>query len=946
MGLRFLHLNSLLGAIGLSASLIFTPQLSDAHGGKFFKKHHGRRHAASWNHQGPTPPAGSCPMPFNESARPFKVTHSHIYIDLKNLNFLKSPYGFYLQDVELRVNFKNYKNYKSHTLRTALNGQKVSHQGGTPGGINKHGYVSFELENLYLNGAESFHKYMLRLKKNKGILKISILGRHGQIQGADVIFRGIAYNHCGSTSTTTTSTSTTTSTLAFPTTTTTTLPGEEPPSTTTTTTTLPAPTTTTTTTTTTLPPEDLSKYQVRIDSVNPSQSPTASTNMVIYFSAANLDGSFYCSIDQGAYEKCQSPVSYAGLSNGNHIFQVYSETPRGTLAGDIQGYSWIVDTVPPVVSITNLGSLSTLTNQASITFEFTSTKSGTFRCSLDGGAATACQSPMTYSGLSEGLHRFSVTAIDTVGNVSGSPAQFNWSVDLTAPRVNLIAVQPQEPITRSTSKTFTFASDETSNYQCSLDQGTFTACESPLTLGSLAEGDHLLQVRATDLAGNTGPETSYSWTNDYTAPEVMILTSQPPAGLINSASAAVDFTTSETSTAFCQLNGGTPVACSSPYTASFTADGNYELAIYAIDTAGNQGTPQIVSWVVDRTAPQISFARILPSEAIYQRSNSFSFEINASEVAGLNASLNGVALSSVTNPLSLTGLSDGSYVLQVSGFDAAGNLSNTITHDFVVDTTPPVFSIAANGASLDSTDSRTFQFTANESVTYECSLDEAGYEPCTAEQTYSGFADGDHFLVVRASDLAGNTSTRSHSWSIDTAAPRTFQSNTGNTSSGNITFTLTSDESPVTYLCSLDGASESSCSSPVSYSGLSVGNHTFTARAVDAAGNVDPVGVTHAFTILEADSVAPSITAGPSFSVTNNSITVTWSLNEAATGQVLYGVGTNLNQATVETTTTATSYSIRITGLTASTTYSVQVTGRDAAGNVYRSSVLTARTSR
>jgi len=52
-------------------------------------------------------------------------------------------------------------------------------------------------------------------------------------------------------------------------------------------------------------------------------------------------------------------------------------------------------------------------------------------------------------------------------------------------------------------------------------------------------------------------------------------------------------------------------------------------------------------------------------------------------------------------------------------------------------------------------------------------------------------------------------------------------------------FTFGADEE-ATFGCSLDGAAFSPCTSPVLYSGLEPGQHTFAVTAVDAAGNADP----------------------------------------------------------------------------------------------------------
>src|SRR4051794_23174083 len=51
-----------------------------------------------------------------------------------------------------------------------------------------------------------------------------------------------------------------------------------------------------------------------------------------------------------------------------------------------------------------------------------------FTCSLDGGAASPCRSPITFTGLFVGVHKVTVTATDAAGNVDPTPAEISWLV--------------------------------------------------------------------------------------------------------------------------------------------------------------------------------------------------------------------------------------------------------------------------------------------------------------------------------------------------------------------------------------------------------------------------------------------------------------------------------------------------------------------------------------
>ncbi len=940
-------------------------------------------------------PPGYCPIPFSKKVDAVKVQGHHIYLNLNDLAFLKTA-GFILQDAELDLVLQG-KHKAQESIAIALNGLKVS----SPGKIRLNDIISyiansdtshakFKMHGFILNGAEPFNRYLVRVKKNQGLLKISLYGRHYKILSASIIFKGIAYNPCAN-------------------------PPPPGPG--------PAPTPTPTPTPV---PEDLTKYEVKINSTNPVEARTASTNMTISFSSVNADGTYWCSLNQASFEKCQSPVSYAALANGAQNFQVFATTPKG-VDGAKASYNWTVDNVRPVVTITNAAQLPTLTNNPSISFDFISSKSGSsFKCSLDGAVLFSCDSPMLYNVTTEGLHKFSVTAIDSLGNVSGAAAEFQWSLDLSPPVASFVSVLPAEEYSSSNSKSFAFAASETSNFECSLDQGAYSVCASPVNLGSILEGQHLFSIRATDLAGNNGAAISYSWTTDYTAPIVNLGAVIPAAGLTNSRNVSAEFSASEPGVLVCKFNAGVESNCVSPFQMSALSEGLNELVVYAIDRAGQKSASVAVSWMLDLSAPMISFGAILPSSASRINGRDLSLSINANESLNLSASLNGIAVNVTNNAIQLLALAEGSYLLEVSGVDLAGNNSNVISHSFSVDLSSPILSILTEGGFRSTQDYRQFNFSANEAASFECSLDEAGFMPCQNLIAYSGLSDGNHTFILRGKDLAGNIASESYSWSQDATAPNTLQNHVINGTS--IVINLSSAELNVSFQCSLDGVPIAPCTSSVTYSELASGNHTFLARAVDSFGNIDQVGASFNFEILSpirtiitggnppggltsinsmtisftadqpaqsficsldgaafttcvsavtysnlsngshtvvvkaidqfgnvdpigdsrtwrVDSVAP-IVSGLSATVTTNSITVNWTTNEPATGRVNYGINTSLNQNSAEVITLDLGHSIKIVGLSSNTIYSIRVLGRDEAGNSYISHTITARTNR
>lgn len=217
-------------------------------------------------------------------------------------------------------------------------------------------------------------------------------------------------------------------------------------------------------------------------------------------------------------DPCASGVAFKELAPGAHRFEVWATNASGLTAESSASHAWTVVGAPETTLATDL---TTPTESTSARFEVSADQTGsTFVCTLDGEVLDPCHSPVEFSDLGDGDHRFEVRATNGYGLTDETPASAVWTV-VVAPETTpeSMSIDPND----SSKATFTFTGSDNSSqpsdlkFECALDGGEFVPCGSSHTVDGLAPGGHTFEVRAINRAGNVDPTPlRYEWTVEAT----------------------------------------------------------------------------------------------------------------------------------------------------------------------------------------------------------------------------------------------------------------------------------------------------------------------------------------------------------------------------------------------------------------------------------------------
>ncbi|WP_438801621.1 Ig-like domain-containing protein [Enterobacter hormaechei] len=324
--------------------------------------------------------------------------------------------------------------------------------------------------------------------------------------------------------------------------------------------------------------------------------------------------------------------------------------------------------------------------------------------------------------LSEGNHAITTTATDAAGNTSPASTAVTFVVDTVAPGAPAITgmtddVAPNTGVLGSGSTT----NDPRPQLTGTAEAGsTVTIYDNGIAIGTavvgsngswsftpsvnLSEGSHQLTVRATDIAGNTGPASpAFTVTVDVTTPPVPtgFIVNDDTGGLKGTITAGQFTDESQPrltgrgepgSTITVYDNGvaigSTTVLPNGTWSITPTtplAEGAHSITLRETDAAGNQsGLSQPINFTVDLTPPDMPEATL----------NSTGTQITGT------ADSNGNYVANL-NPAQVNG-----EIISVVASDAAGNQSSPAlvnAADITAPATPGNLVVAEDGASVSGT---------------------------------------------------------------------------------------------------------------------------------------------------------------------------------------------------------------------------------------------------
>ncbi|WP_420934303.1 beta strand repeat-containing protein [Alteromonas sp. A081] len=685
-------------------------------------------------------------------------------------------------------------------------------------------------------------------------------------------------------------------------------------------------------------------------------------------------------------------------ADGNFATEVLSPLPEGdysveVTATDDAGNSTTVtedggniDTTAPVLTLNpqgtgndetpNISGSTDLAPGSTVTLTVTDSAGNTqtFDAIVDANGDFSADVP---NAMPDGSYTVIASASDDAGNTTTTSD--TGTLDTSAPALTLdaqVTVSDTTPTISGTtdlpagSTVTLFVTDSAGNTQ------TFTALVdasgnfSADVPAPLAEGDYSVTATATDSNGNSASVTDNNGIVDTVAPVISLDALGSNNDTTPTISGTTDLAAGETVTLSITDNAGNTQSVTATVDANgnFTVDvpaalaeGDYTVTATATDDAGNSASVNATG-TIDTTAPTLT----LDPQGLGNDTTptiSGSTDLADGSVVSLVITDSAGNIQTVTATVDAAGnftvdvpgaLAEGSYSVEATATDEAGNSTSVLDNSGNIDITPPELNLDELTPENNATPtiSGTTNLPAGAIVTLTV-VDSAGNTQTFAAtvQTDGSFAanvpsplaEGDYTVTATAQDAAGNQGSDSETGgSVDTTAPvitldplgtgndntPTISGTTELAAGSTVTITVTDSAGTVqSFTATVDANGDFSADVP---NPMADGNFDLTATATDAAGNTATDTVSG-----DINSAAPTLSLDPLVSGNDTTPTISGETDLAPGSTVTLTVTDSAGNTQTFTATVQGdgSFTADVPASLPEGDYSVTATATDGAGN-------------
>ncbi len=626
------------------------------------------------------------------------------------------------------------------------------------------------------------------------------------------------------------------------------------------------------------------------------------------------------------------------LADGSYVLTAQASDNSGNISVVSADFNLTIDSViaqPVVASITTDTATAAdgITSDNQLLFNGTAEIGASVEVFMDAGSigtTTADGSgnwSFNYTGttLADGSYVITAQATDIAGNVSVLSANFNLTVDATAPAAPAVTAITNDTaaadgITSDNQLLFSGTAEANVQVEVFVDAVSVGTTISngggtwsfDYTGTTLADNSYVITAQAIDTAGNasvvSGGFNLTVDTSDPASPAITTITDDNGIagdGNTNDTQIIISGTAEANATVTVLVNAvsvGTTTAngagaWSFDYTATTLAQGSYSLTATATDTAGNSSVVSgAFSLVIDTVAPAAPTISAITDDTAtagdgITSDNQLVFSGTAENNSIVEVFIDAVSVGTATTngsgnwsfDYTGTALADNTYAVTATAMDAGGNTSVASgSFSLQVDTTAaaPVISTITNdtGTAGDGiTSDTTLVFSGTAEADSSLTLLQGGLPIAsgitvdgsgnwTYDYTGTALSEGSYTYNATVIDVAGNSSVASASFTVvvDTSVPNTPVIS-GITTDSNIADGVTNDNTLV-----ISGTSDASESVTLYIDAVSVatviadgsGNWTVNYTGTTLADN------TYSLTAVSTDSAGNASVSSAAFALT------------------------------------------------------------------------------